>query len=99
MNNKRFLADIIGAALIALLFLIGIFFVLRDIGDGKICAGPLKTERITIGQAHQIEAGDGSGPMRAWQHLAVSHVFGTRQVNKEARQASERPDKTMPGLP
>ena len=38
------------------LFLIwaGIFFILRDIGAGKIIAGPLKTERVIVaeGAAH-----------------------------------------------
>ena len=54
MEHKRFFEGLGAALFFSFLIWAGIFFVLRDIGNGKIVAGPLKTELVIVaeGAAH-----------------------------------------------
>lgn len=50
MGHKRFFEGLGAALFFSFLIWAGIFFVLRDIGNGKIVAGPLKTEQVVAAE-------------------------------------------------
>ena len=50
MEHERFFQGLGAALFFFCLIWAGIFCVLRDIGDGKIVAGPLKTERVVVAE-------------------------------------------------
>jgi hypothetical protein len=100
MGNKKVLADLVVAILVFVLMLSGIYFILRDIGNGKFCAGPLKTERVVAVESFNREgAAYGSEFVQTRNYLEVPLVSGTFPVDEETRQNTDRPGETMPGLP
>ena len=46
MEHKRFFEGLGATLFFSFLIWAGIFFVLRDIGNGKFVAGPLKTVQV-----------------------------------------------------
>ncbi len=100
MEHKRFFEGLGATLFFSCLIWAGIFFVLRDIGDGKFCAGPLKTEQVIVAENFNLEgAAYGSESVQTRKHLEVPLVSGTCQVDEEARRNIDRPGETMPGLP
>jgi hypothetical protein len=100
MEHKRFFEGLGAALFFSFLIWAGIFFVLRDIGDGKFCAGPLKTERVAVVESFNREgAAYESELVRTRNYLEVPLISGTCQVNEETRRNTDRPGETMPGLP
>lgn len=100
MEHKRFFQGLGAALFFFCLIWAGIFFVLRDIGDGKFCAGPLKTERVVVAESFNREgAAYGSELVQTRNYLEVPPLSGTCQVDEETRQNADRPGETMPGLP
>lgn len=86
MEHKRFFQGLGAALFFSFLIWAAIFFVLRDIGDGKICAGPLKTERVIAAENFNRESTVyGSKSVRIQQYVSVSHILGTCQVVKETQ--------------
>jgi len=73
-DHLRFFQGLGAALFFAFLIWAGLFCVLRDIGDGKITAGPLKTERVIANEQMRISG-----------HMVVSHVPGARQIDAKAQ--------------
>lgn len=55
-KHKRFFEGLFAALFFSFLIWAAIFFALRDIGNGKIVAGPLKTGRVIAAEeaAHNV---------------------------------------------